>query len=203
MEPKYKLRKRIIDGFWDLFVLIKYPKLALLACTVFLAYITFRTDTVQAFFHSLREFGYLSAFLGGALFAFGFGAPFGIAILGTIANDVNIYLAAVIGGSGALMSDFILFKFIRVTFNDEIERFKDSKAFNLFNGMLLRRIPPKISFYILLGVAGIVIASPLPDEFGVAMLAGIITISNRTFALAAFSLNTLGILIVLGIGQTI
>ncbi len=203
MEPRYKLRKRVVDGLWTLFVLIKYPKLALLACTIFLAYVTFRTATVQEFFHSLRELGYVSSFIGGFLFAFGFGAPFGVAILATIANDVNIYLAAAIGGAGALASDFLLFTFIRTTFDDEIERFKCSKAYGLFNGMLLRRIPPKTAFYMLLGVAGIVIASPLPDEFGVAMLAGITTISNRTFAAVSFALNSLGILAVLWIGQAV
>jgi len=203
MERRYKLSKRLVDGLWDLFVLLKYPKLILLASTIFLAFMFFRTESTQSFFHGLGEFGYISAFFGGMLFAFGFGAPFGVAILATIANDINIFIGAVLGGSGALLSDYILFKFIRLTFNDEIQRFKDSKAFRLFQGLLIRRIPPKISFYISLGVAGIVIASPLPDEFGVALLAGITTVRERTFAIISFTLNTVGILAVLGIGATL
>jgi uncharacterized membrane protein YdjX (TVP38/TMEM64 family) len=201
MRPNHRLSKRIVDGLWDLFVLIKYPKLLLMAITAFLAYGLFQDQGVQSFFHSLGGLGYLSAFLGGMLFAFGFGAPFGVAILATIANDLNIFIAAAVGGLGALLSDYLLFKFIRVTFNDEIQRFKDSKAFALFNGMLVRRIPPKAAFYISLGVAGLVIASPLPDELGVAMLAGITTVRERTFALISFSLNTVGILAVLALGR--
>jgi len=200
MRPNYRLSKRIVDGLWDLFVLIKYPKLLLMAITAFLAYGLFQDQGIQSFFHSLGGLGYLSAFLGGMLFAFGFGAPFGVAILATIADDLNIFIAAAVGGLGALLSDYLLFKFIRVTFNDEIQRFKDSKAFALFNGMLVRRIPPKAAFYISLGVAGLVIASPLPDELGVAMLAGITTVRERTFALISFSLNTIGILAVLALG---
>jgi uncharacterized membrane protein YdjX (TVP38/TMEM64 family) len=203
MRPNYRLSKRIVDGLWDLFVLIKYPKLLLMAITAFLAYGLFQDQGVQSFFHSLGGLGYLSAFLGGMLFAFGFGAPFGVAILATIANDLNIFIAAAVGGLGALLSDYLLFKFIRVTFNDEIQRFKDSKAFALFNGMLVRRIPPKAAFYISLGVAGLVIASPLPDELGVAMLAGITTVRERTFALISFSLNTVGILAVLALGRAV
>ena len=203
MEPRYKLTKRIIDGLWDLFVLLKYPKLLLLACTVILATVMFRTESTQSFFHGLGDFGYISAFFGGMLFAFGFGAPFGVAILATIANDVNIFIGAGLGGLGALLSDYLLFKFIRLTFNDEIERFKNSKSFGLFHGLLIRRIPPKISFYISLGIAGIVIASPLPDEFGVALLAGITTVRERTFAIISFALNTLGILAVLEIGLNV
>ncbi len=203
MEPRYKWSKRLADGLWDLFVLLKYPKIFLLAITVVLAYVLFRTESTQSYFHHLGDFGYLSAFFGGMLFAFGFGAPFGVAILATIANDVNILVGAVMGGFGALLSDYILFKFIRLTFNDEIQRFRNSKSFALFHGMLVRRIPPKISFYISLGIAGIVIASPLPDEFGVALLAGITTVRERTFAAMAFALNTLGILVILQIGTAV
>lgn len=203
MEPRYKLSKRIVDGLWDLFVLLKYPKIILLAISILLAYVLFRTDSVQSFFHGLEEFGYVSSFFGGMLFAFGFGAPFGVAILATIADDVNIVIGGILGGLGALLSDYLLFKFIRITFTDEIERFKNSKAFGLFRGLLVRRVPPKMSFYISLGIAGLVIASPLPDEFGVALLAGITTVKETTFAVAAFSLNTIGILVVMGLGLAI
>lgn len=203
MEPRRRLPKRIVDGMWDLFVLLKYPKLMLLASSVLIAYFLFRTESVQSFFHGLEEFGYISSFFGGMLFAFGFGAPFGVAILVTIANDVNIILAAILGGLGALTSDYLLFKFIRVTFADEIERFKNSKALGLFRGLLVRRVPPKLTFYISLGIAGMVIASPLPDEFGVALLAGLTTVKETTFAAIAFSLNTLGIFAVMAIGLAV
>jgi uncharacterized membrane protein YdjX (TVP38/TMEM64 family) len=198
--PRYRLSKRIVDGLWDLFVFLRYPKMALLAATIFLAYGLFSNDHIQSFFHSLGELGYLSALFGGMLFAFGFGAPFGVGILATIADNVNIIVGSIVGGVGALLSDYLLFRFIRVTFNDEIERFRNSKVFGLFHGLLLRKIPPKISFYISMGIAGIVIASPLPDEIGVAMLAGLTTVRDRTFAVISFALNTLGILAVFAAG---
>ncbi|OGS55715.1 MAG: hypothetical protein A3K60_00985 [Euryarchaeota archaeon RBG_19FT_COMBO_56_21] len=202
-NPRYKLSKRAIDAFWDLMVMVKYPKIGMLALVVIFAYLTFRLGDVQSFFHSLGQLGYVSAFLGGMLFAFGFGAPFGVAILATIADDVNILVAGLVGGLGALLSDYILFKFIRVTFNDEILRFKSSRAFSFVDGALIRKLPPRLSFYIILGVAGFVIASPLPDEIGVAMLAGIATVRDRTFAVMSFALNTLGILVVLAAGAVL
>ena len=45
--------------------------------------------------------------------------------------------------------------------------------------------------------AGILIASPLPDEAGVTMLAGLTKISVKSLALISFILNTLGIIILL------
>jgi uncharacterized membrane protein YdjX (TVP38/TMEM64 family) len=201
--PKYKLRKRLVDGLWDLFVLVKYPKIILLLIVAFLAYGLFKDDSVQSFFHALGGLGYLSAFIGGMLFAFGFGAPFGVAILATIANDLNILLAGIVGGVGALASDYLLFRFIRVTFLDEIERLKGSKAFRLMDGLMKRRVPPKIALYVSAGVAGFIIASPLPDEIGVTLLAGLTKMETKIFAIMAFTLNTAGILAVLAIGSVI
>ena len=205
-DPKahqYSLSKRVVDAFWDLMVRVKYPKVGMLTLVVIFAYLTFRLEDVQSFFHSLGQLGYLSAFLGGMLFAFGFGAPFGVAILATIADEVNIPVAGLVGGLGALLSDYILFKFIRGTFNDEIMRFKSSRTYSFVDGTLIRRLPPRVSFYLTLGVAGFVIASPLPDEIGVAMLAGIASVREKTFAVMSLALNTLGILIVLAAGAVV
>lgn len=198
-----RISKRIVDALWDLFVLIKYPKIILLAAVAVVAVFLFRDEGVQSFFHGLGDLGYLSALFGGMMFAFGFGAPFGVALLATIADDVNILLAAAVGGVGALISDYLLFKFIRVTFQDEIDRFRNSKAFALFNGLVMMRMPPKLVYYISVGIAGLIIASPLPDEVGVTLLASLATIKERTFIVIAFSLNTLGILVVLGASRLI
>lgn len=192
--------KRLIDGLWYLFVLVKYPKVIMLAVVAVAAYALFQDQGVQSYFHGLGDLGYVSALFGGMMFAFGFGAPFGVALLATIADDVNILIAAAVGGLGALLSDYLLFKFIRVTFQDEIDRFRDSKAFALFNGLVMRRMPPRLAYYLSVGIAGLIIASPLPDEVGVTLLASITAVRERTFMVVAFTLNTLGVLVVLGAG---
>jgi hypothetical protein len=201
MRPNYRLSKRIVDGIWTFIVRVKYPKLLLLVVIALLAYWSFRMDTVQSFFHSLGGLGYMSAFIGGMLFAFGFGAPFGVALLLTIADEVNIPLAAIIGGLGALLSDYILFKFIRVTFADEIQRLRDTRSFSYVNDIVRGTLPPTLVFYITAGIAGLVIASPLPDEIGVTIMASISKVSERAFAVISFSLNTIGILAILGAGS--
>lgn len=203
MIPRGRLRKRLVDGLWDLFILLKYPKLLLLTAMIFVAYFMFQDESVQSFFHAMGDLGYASAYFGGVLFAFGFGAPFGVAMLLTIANDLNIYLAAVIGGLGALTSDYLLFKFIKLTFQDEIDRFKGSKAFMTLDVLMRRRMPPKAVLYLSAGIAGFVISSPLPDELGVAMMAGLTKVSTRVFAVLCFALNTAGIFVVLAIGSVV
>lgn len=201
VDVKSRAVKRIVDWTWDALVLIKYPKLVMLALVTVVAFALFRDDGVQSFFHELGDMGYLSAFFGGMLFAFGFGAPFGVAILLTISGDVNLLAAGVIAGTGALVSDLLLFKFVRMTFQDEIDRLLGSKAFAMLDGLMRRRLPPRVAFYISLGVAGLVISSPLPDEFGVVLMAGLTKVSMKVFAAMCFALNTAGILVVLGVGK--
>lgn len=200
VRPNYKLGKRIIDGVWIFFVKVRYPKILMLAMVALLAYWSFRMDSVQSFFHSLGDLGYISAFFGGMLFAFGFGAPFGVALLLTIADDVNLLIAGIVGGFGALLSDYLLFRFIRVTFADEIERMRCSRSFGFINGFVKRTLPPRAVHYVLAGIAGLVIASPLPDEIGVTILAGLANVSEKAFVVISFSLNTIGILAILGAG---
>ena len=201
VDVKSRAVKRIVDWTWDALVLIKYPKLVMLALVTVVAFALFRDDGVQSFFHELGDMEYLSAFFGGMLFAFGFGAPFGVAILLTISGDVNLLAAGVIAGTGALVSDLLLFKFVRMTFQDEIDRLLGSKAFAMLDGLMRRRLPPRVAFYISLGVAGLVISSPLPDEFGVVLMAGLTKVSMKVFAAMCFALNTAGILVVLGVGK--
>lgn len=179
------------------------PKLLIIALAAILAYWSFSLVTVQSFFHSPGGLGYVSVFGGGMLFAFGFGAPFGVAILVSIANDVNIFVAAIVGGLGALLSDYVLFRFIRVTFTDEVDRLKKSKPISFVNGVVREYLPPKVVFYISAGIAGFVIASPLPDEIGVTILSFMADVRVRTFAIISFLLNTIGILVVLGAGAVI
>ena len=52
--------------------------------------------------------------------------------------------------------------------------------------------------YLMLGFAGLIIASPLPDELGITILATSRNISELTFIALSFVLNTLGIFIVFG-----
>ncbi|PIU22301.1 MAG: hypothetical protein COT14_01790, partial [Candidatus Diapherotrites archaeon CG08_land_8_20_14_0_20_30_16] len=54
--------------------------------------------------------------------------------------------------------------------------------------------------YLMLGFAGLIIASPLPDELGITILAMSRNISEFSFVLISYVLNTFGIFVILGIG---
>ena len=174
----------------------KYPKIMLFVIAIILAYIIFRNPFIKDFISNLGTLSYIGIFIAGMFFAFGFTAPFSVGFFISL-NPSNIWIAGIIGGLGALMSDLIIFSTIKVSFEDEFKRLRNSKTFVRITKLIERSIKEKIRIYLMYAFAGILIASPLPDEAGVTMLAGLTKISAKSLAPISFILNTLGILILL------
>lgn len=178
-------------------ILLKYPKLLLLFFTFLLAYLLFYGRIYQPFNDFITSTGYIGTFLAGILYVYGFTAAPATAILLILAKEQNIFLAGFIAGFGALTGDLLIFKFIRWSFADEIEKLSKEKLFNHFNNK-----PPKLfKKYLIPVLAGVIIASPLPDEIGVTLLAGATKISTKMFSAISYVLNTSGIFVVLIIGN--
>lgn len=175
----------------------KYPKFLLLFITFLIAYLLFYGKEYAPFRDFIAGLGYSGTFVAGMMFTYGFTAAPATAIFLILAQHQDIYLASIIGGLGALIGDLFIFSFIRHSFADEIRRLSREKIVKYFNG----RLPGRLKEYLLPAVAGFVIASPLPDEIGVAMLAASKVISTKAFAIVSYSLNTAGIFAVLLIGS--
>jgi hypothetical protein len=79
---------------------------------------------------------------------------------------------------------------------DEIERIK-CRRFSHFKPSAFTRK------YLIPIVAGFIIASPLPDEIGISMLAISKSVSTKKFAVISYLLNTGGIIAILLIGTSI
>ena len=176
----------------------KYPKLALLLVCIVATYFIFKNPIIADFILGLGKLRYLGLFIAGMLFAFGFSAPFAVGFFLTL-NPSNIWLAGIIAGLGAVLADLLIFNFIKFSFEDEFKRLGKSKATNYFNEFIGKSFGGTIKKYPMYVFAGIIIASPLPDEVGVIMLAGLTKINQLTLAILGFILNTLGILILLNI----
>ena len=184
---------------------IKYPKLLLLVLTFVVAYILFYGKTYPPFNNFIISIGYLGTFITGLFFVYGFTAAPAISILLILAKEQNIFLAALIAGFGALVGDLILFKFIRYSFSfvDEIKEISHKKFYIYLKGKISSKMPSLLKRYLALVFAGFLIASPLPDEIGVSLLAFSGKISTKIFSVLAYSLNTIGIFVILVIGKAI
>ncbi|MBI3334743.1 hypothetical protein HYZ97_04620 [Candidatus Pacearchaeota archaeon] len=174
----------------------KYQKLSLLVLIIIATYFLFSNPAMQENIRALQELSYIGIFLAGLLFSFGFTTPFAVGFF-ILLNPPNIILASLIGGVGALIADLFIFNFIRVSFMDEFIQLKKEHRLRRILSNVRIRIKTRLKLYLIYFCAGFLIASPLPDELGVALLAGLTSIKPSRLALISFICNTLGIFIIL------
>ncbi len=177
----------------------RYPKLTALVVFSVLSYFIFSNQFIQNWINSLNELSYLGFFVAGFLFSFGFSTPFSIGFFLT-ANPSNIFVASVIGGIGAVLSDILLFKIIRFSFMDEFLRLEKTKPMKEISQEFHKKSLVKFRVYFMYAFAGFIIASPLPDEIGVPMLAGLSKIKTLAFSMLSFILKVIAIFIILYLG---
>ena len=177
----------------------KYPKFLLFFITVMLSYIIFSSSASLPFRNNIISLGYTGTLLAGVLFAYSYTAAPATALFLILAKEQNILVSGLIGGLGALAGDLVIFSFITLSFKDEIRKLAHEKIVIYLD----QKFPYKVKKYLIPIFAGFIIASPLPDELGVALLAISHHISMKIFALLSFALNTLGIFAILYIRSLI
>jgi len=169
---------------------MKYPKLLGFVIAVILAYILFSNPPVISFVSHIGEFGYLGTVIAGMFYTFGFTSPFPTGFFIDL-NPSNIWIAGILGGIGAFAGDMFIFKFARFSFKDEFEKLRKEK--------LIRVIGGELNSPVLYLIAAILIASPLPDEAGITILAGMTKLKAYEIAIISIVFNTFGILILLSL----
>ncbi len=167
----------------------KYPKLFLFLSLIVLAYYIFSFPFVSEWIEIFNRLGNLGVFISGVLTSLGFAAPFGFGLLIKI-NPQNILLAALIGGLGATIADLLVFKTIKCSFMEEFKRLEKTKVIHEIEEIVKKNKHVLIRHYLLYIFAGLVLATPLPDEFGVSMLAGLTTIKPLKLAVIGFILHS-------------
>lgn len=141
---------------------------------------------------SFIEWGYLGIFISGILYVFSFTAPIATALILIFSSNKNIILLGLIAGVGSLVGDMIIFHFIRISFADEIEEFSNHKL-SLFT---IKKIPRRYQKYLAYIVGAFFIATPLPDEIGVTILASSKEVKLKHFGIVSYILNTGGIFLI-------
>lgn len=176
-----------------------YPRLCLLMFCFLFAYALYYAGMFHWIHGVVNGYGYVTVFIGGLLFSFGFTTPFGVAVFVEMAGDVNPFLAAPIAGFGAFLTDLLLFDFIRISaFHSEMQRLRASRFFQFFHTLLHHEsVSEKMRQYLLWSFAGFILASPLPDEFGVSLVSGVLQVKPRIFSMMCFLCNTVGIFLIL------
>lgn len=164
-------------------------KIAFLSLVVVL--ILSQTALVKEFFLLLNLMGFFGAFLAGMLYVSAFTASAGFLALVLLAQEHNPILITLVASLGGLLSDIIIFNFIRDDLKEEI-----LDLYHRVGGRVLTKIfRYKPISWTLPVIGAIILASPFPDEIGILLL-GISKTSKLKFIILSYILNVIGIFFV-------
>ncbi len=171
---------------------INHKNIILLAVSFFLAYFILKSENVAAFVAGLNNLNYLGTFVMGMFFSYGFTTAPAAATLYLMAKNLNPFFVAVTAAIGAVISDLIIFKFVRDRLLEEIKyiiledlHLQIPVASAILKSKILRRIIPAI--------AGLIMSLPLPGELA-SILLGAVRYETKKVALLSFTFNFIGIL---------
>ncbi len=173
---------------------IKYENLALLlisltAALVILTPTYFRG--LESFILSFGEYGYLGVAVVGFFFAYGITTPIAMVGLAALGGVLDPLFVALIGGTAAAISDFIIYFFARRKLSS-VERKIEKKFLNKKYSRVWHAFAPII--------AGFIIASPLPDELAAGIL-GALRFDKKRFLIFVWVAEVIGIFVIASIGR--
>ncbi len=160
--------------------------------SVFVAIGIIRFGVIQDIVSAVDELKIIGSLVAGFFFTSAFTiAPAAIA-LAEISKSASPLLVAFWGAFGSMMGDLVIFLFVRDRFAEDVmevlHTFKNEKKIkHFFKKGFFRWLSP------LLGA--LIIASPLPDEFAIALM-GVSKVHLKLFIPIAFVMNFFGILII-------
>ncbi|MDP1625422.1 MAG: hypothetical protein Q8L64_06745 [bacterium] len=185
MDPKVKRQ------------LIKDVILILISLGV--AYLVMKSPLVNTITHMTSSWYILTAFVAGIFFTSIFTTAPAIAILAKLGAVHNPFVIAAMGGMGAYIGDLIILRFLKDHLAASVVMLIDSKGKG--EGRFAHLLHQRLFRWSLAFLGAIILASPFPDEIGLALM-GMSNISGRRFAAISFTFNAFGILVIAFIARS-
>ncbi|MEK7212037.1 MAG: hypothetical protein AAB731_05415 [Patescibacteria group bacterium] len=174
--------------FIDLFIVV---------FSVAVAIILTKTDVIGRVLTATRGLEIFSSFMAGIFFVSVFTVAPATVVLGELAQANGVLLVAFFGGLGALFGDYIIYRFMKDRIAADFDFLLEHRMERL-KGIFRR----KIFRWMVPFLGALIVASPFPDELGIAMM-GIFKVKPGYFIPLSFFLNAAGILIIGLIAKTI
>ena len=172
-----------------------YTHVLVLTLSVVVALFLVQSSAVHRLLEVSRELQIVSAFLAGVFFTSVFTVIPATAALFVLGEESHALWLALIAAFGSVGSDTFILKFIENDILSDARLFVRSKTRATFRHILQKKL-----FRLPLTLLGaLIIASPLPDELGIALL-DIAKIKMKSFYLISFALNLLGIIAIMETG---
>lgn len=168
-----------------------FRDLATITLGIVISVLLVKTGVLKDFLFLTKDIRFIDSFLAGIFFISIFTVAPAAVVLAELFRFNSILEVAFFASLGALTGDLVIFRFIKNTLIEDIfyliKKEKRKKLKSIFKTRLFRWFTP------LLGA--LIIASPLPDEIGIAMM-GLSKMKTSLFIPISFALNFLGILII-------
>lgn len=175
----------------------RYKNTALLVISFLVLLYFADSQFVRGFIVRIGELGYIGAFITGILFTSLFTAVPALVLLYHLADLYNPLFIALLAGIGAVVGDYIIFRFLKDRVFGELQL-----LFNKMGGSYIAKMFRTPYFIWLLPFVGaFIVASPLPDEAGITLLS-LSKLKNWQFIAIAFLLNAIGIFLVVTLARS-
>jgi len=172
---------------------------AIVILSILVAVMLVRTNVLANLLASTGELEVLGAFVAGMFFTSIFTTAPAMAALGEISLLQGVFGTALIGAVGSVIGDLLIFRFVKDRFSEHIAELIGHKSiWRRFHLLFKRRFFRWFTFL----AGGLILASPLPDELGIAML-GFSKMRFQYFIALSFVFNFAGITLIGLVAQSL
>lgn len=161
--------------------------------SITIAVLLARAEVFETILQESQGFGILASFIAGIFFTSIFTVAPATVAVAELSQTQPIWTVALFGGLGAVVGDMVIFLFVREQLSKDITTII-SKAIARFKyRALLKSLDFKPLRWINPILGALIIASPLPDEIGLALL-GFSKVRPAIVIPLVFLFNSIGIL---------
>lgn len=158
--------------------------------SIIVAILLIKSGLIEEILRRTRDLWFLDSFIAGMFFTSIFTTiPAIIALSEIFQSSQSTLSVAIFGGLGALCGDLIIFRFMRDRLGEDIIRLIKNSGNSRLRSIIRLRFFRWLTFFL----GALTIASPLPDELGLAMI-GFSKTKTSLFIPVSFVFNFLGIL---------
>ncbi len=165
--------------------------LGIVFLSVLIAVLLVKTGVIRNMLLSLFGSKIIASFVAGIFFVSVFTAAPATVVLAQLAHPDSALLVAFFASLGALLGDLIIFHFIEDSFSADLVDFLKHSRLKKFS--FLFKLGPLRWLFAVLGAA--IIASPLPDDFGLVLM-GISKMKSSLFIPLFLGMNFLGVYLI-------
>lgn len=178
----------------------RYRNLILLAFSIIFAGHIITSESVSAILLELGSLGYFSSFVIGFLFSYGLTTIPAAATLYLLGRNLNALAISVIATTGAVISDYFIFNFIRKGLLKDMRHI--SERLNIDVSMRREVMRHKDLMKMVPVMAGLIAASPIPKEFATVLFATV-NFERKRFLQYSIVLNFVIILLITSVGKVL